>query len=103
MIAADRVMVGDCPARVDQRLAGRVLDCPPLRRQIAMAAQGVEGEVGRRSVGVDMGEAARHLPPQPGGLPDRRFGRSLDGIVKGFEALPGNRGLECIGDNRPPH
>src|SRR3984893_15876515 len=68
-----------------------------------MAPQGMEREIGCRSVGVGMGEPAGHLPWPPGGLADRRFSRSLDCIMKGFEALPGDRGLESVRNDGPSH
>src|SRR5271165_4206244 len=91
VVAADRVMVGDRPAGSDQRLAGRELDRPPLRRQFTVPPEGVKREIGCRPVGIDMGEPTGHLPRPPSGLADRGFGRGLDRIVKSFEALPGDR------------
>jgi hypothetical protein len=48
----------------------------PLRGKIAVPSGGVEGEIRRRPVRIDMGAAAGHLAGTPGRLHDRALGRS---------------------------
>ncbi|WP_257784732.1 hypothetical protein [Bradyrhizobium icense] len=39
LITANGVMMGDRAARLDQRIAGRILDCLPLFQQSTVAAE----------------------------------------------------------------
>ena len=71
MIAPDRVMMRDGAAILDHGVERRALDREPLRAELARLAQGVEGEVGRRAVRIDMGEAAGDLAVAAGRLADR--------------------------------
>src|SRR5262249_12394128 len=50
--------------------------------------------------GIDVGQAAGDKTGPAGCLPDCRLGRRLDAIVEEFEALPGDRRLEGVGDDR---
>ena len=99
MIAADRVVMRDRPARRDHGVARGVLDRLPLLEQRAMPAERMEREIGRGAVGIDMGEAARDLARRAGGLQDGALRRRLDGVVERLEPLPGDRGLERIVDD----
>ena len=49
----------------------RVLDLPPLPEQGAVATCGMEREIGRRAVGVDVGEPAGDQAGLAGGFEDR--------------------------------
>src|SRR5438876_5459883 len=95
-------MVGNRPAGGNQRLAGRALDSTPLGQKFAMPPESVECEIGCRSIGIDVGEPAGDLSWSARGFADCRFGRGFDLVVKGFETFPGDRGLELVGDDRPP-
>lgn len=99
VISADGMVVRDGAARRDQRVARRVLDGLPLREQRTVATARVEGEVGRRPVRVDVGEATGDFTLHPGRLQNCAFGCRLDLIVKGFEPIPGDGGLERIVDD----
>src|SRR5215469_10964974 len=102
VIAADRVVVGDGTPGADQRVARGAFDRLPLRQQIAMPAERVECEIRGGPIRIDVGETAGYLPRAPSGLANRCFGCGFDRVVKGFEPFPGNRGLKCVGDDRPP-
>ena len=58
VVAADRVVVGDRAAALDHRLGGGGLDLVPLLDLAAPHRRRHHREVGRRPVGVDVGEAA---------------------------------------------
>ena len=58
VVAADRVVVGDRAAGVDQRLGDGRLDLVPLLDLAAANSGREDREVGRGAVGVDVGEAA---------------------------------------------
>src|SRR5262245_24636629 len=77
MIAADRVVMRDGAAVCDYRIERRALDGVPLWAEPARLAERVEGEVGRRTVGIDMGEAAGDLALAAGRRLDRGCGRGL--------------------------
>ena len=61
MVAPDRVMVRHRAAIRDHRIKTGRLDGVPLRGKIAVPSGGVEGEIRRRPVRIDMGAAAGHL------------------------------------------
>ena len=82
MVAPDRVMVGDRAAVRDHGIEAGRLDGVPLRDQLAVPPSGVEGEIRRRPVRIDMGAAAGHLAGTPGRLDDRALGRGLDLVVE---------------------
>src|SRR4051812_15021988 len=90
VIAADRVMMGDRTARLDQRVAACGLDSLPLLQQRAVAAERVERKIRRGSVGIDMRDAARDLACHSGRREDRALRRRLHGVVESFEAVPGD-------------
>src|ERR1700746_739110 len=48
-----------------------------------------------------MGEPAGYLTRAPGRLANCRCGGGLDRVMKSFEALPSDRGLEGIRDDAP--
>src|SRR4029077_10537511 len=60
---------------------------------------GVEGEIRRRPVRIDMGAAAGHLAGASRGRDGGALGRGLDLVVERLEALPGDRALERIVDD----
>ena len=82
MVAPDRVMVGDRAAICDHGIKTGRLDGVPLRAQLAMPPGGVEGEVWRRPVRIDMGAAAGYLAGTSGCLDDGALGRGLDPVVE---------------------
>ena len=88
MVAADGVVMRDRAAGVDQRVARRGLDRPPLLEQRAVPAKRVEGEIRRRAVGIDVGEAAGDLALDAGRLQDRLLGRRLHGVVEAPRSAP---------------
>src|SRR4029077_937714 len=87
----------------DQRGTRSPLDLPPLRQEIPMPAERVECEIRGRSIRVDVGEAAGDLPRAPGDIPNRPFGRGLDGVVELLESFPSDRSFKRVGYDRPPH
>ena len=58
VVAADRVVVGDRAAALDQRLGDGRLDLVPLLDLAAAHRRREHREVGRGAVGIDVGEAA---------------------------------------------
>src|SRR6516165_6062600 len=103
MIASDGVVVRDGAARLDERVGGGVLDRLPLLQEGAVTAQPMEREVRGGAVGIDMGEAAGDLARLSRGLANGALGRGFDLVVEAFEALPGDRGLEGVADDRTRH
>src|SRR6202035_1159890 len=81
VVAADGVVMGDRAAGLDQRTRGGALDRLPFLEQRAVPAQAVKAEIGRRPVGIDMGEAAGDLARPAGGIGDRSLGCRLDLVV----------------------
>src|SRR4029077_18709717 len=61
MITANSVMMRDRTTRLNQRVAGRILDRLPLLQKGTMAAECVERKRRREPVRIDMGEAACDL------------------------------------------
>ena len=104
-IPAERINVieGDTALTPDQGGTGGALDHLPLRQQIPVPSERVEGEIRGGSIRVDMSETTGDLPRSPGDLANRCFGRRLDRVVKGLEPLPRDRGFESVGYYRPPH
>src|SRR5690348_15964192 len=92
------MMMRDGAAGRDQRVAGRILDRLPLFKQRAVATAGVEGEIGCGSVRIDVREAAGDLALLTRRVHNRTLGGRLDLVVKAFESLPGDGGLERIVD-----
>ena len=99
MVPPDGVVVGDGAAGVDDRVRDRVLDRVVLRREAALLAQADEGEVGRRPVGIDMGEAAGDNSRPARRLPERPVCRARHIAVEALEPVPGDRGLEGLADD----
>src|SRR5215211_7166672 len=99
MIAPDRVVVRDGAAVLDHGVKRRALDREPLRAELARLAQGMEREVGRGAVRIDMSEAAGHFTLATGRLFDRILRCVLDRVVEFFEALPGDCRLERVVDD----
>ena len=88
VVAADGVVMGDGAAGVDHGVGGGALDVPPLFRQAAVVADGVPGEIGRRPVRIDVGEAAGHDAGPAGDAGDRVLGRALAAVVEIAEPGP---------------
>ena len=82
MVAPDRMMVGDRAAICDYGIKTGRLDGAPLRTQLAMPPDGVEGKVWRRAVRIDMGATAGYLAGTAGSLDDSALGRGLDPVVE---------------------
>ena len=102
MVAPDGVVMRDGAARGEQRLAGGGLDLGPLLDLAAAPAGREHGVVGRRAVGIDVREAARHAaaPTHAGDGVARRLhhlGMEL------LEAVPGDGRLEGLGDHGGAH
>ena len=55
------MMMRDRTTRLNQRVAGRILDRLPLLQKSTVAAECVEGKIRRVPVRIDMGEAACDL------------------------------------------
>ncbi len=85
VVAADRVVVGDRAPGGDHGVGGGGLDLVPLLDLAAAARRGEDGEVGGRTVRVDVGEAAA----QPGRA--RAPGRNAAGLGDGAAARPRSR------------
>src|SRR5581483_7200080 len=99
MVAAYGMMMGDGAAGRDQGVARRSLDRLPLLEQRTVAAEPVEGEVGRGAIGIDMGEAAGDLALFAGRFHDGAFGRRLHLVMEVLEPVPGDRRLESVVDD----
>ena len=68
MVAPDRMVMGNGAAVLDHGIeAGRFYGVP-LRAQLAVTAGGMEGEIRRGPVGIDVGDAAGDLSRAPGRL-----------------------------------
>src|SRR2546423_2712677 len=63
VIAPDRMVMRDRAAVGDHGVEPRALDDAPLFAELSGLPKRMEREVGRRPVGIDMGEAAGHPPP----------------------------------------
>src|SRR5439155_24197288 len=100
--AAGRVVMGHRAAAGDHRVEPRGFDRVPLLDQLAVAAGRMEGEIRRRPVRVDVGEAAGDLALLGDRVADRLLGRRLDAVVKALEPLPGERGRERVVDDAAP-
>src|SRR4249920_3254274 len=103
MVAPDRMVMGNGAAVLDHGIEACRFYGVPLRAQLAVTAGGVEGEIRRRPVRVDVGNAAGDLSGTPGRLDNRTLGRGLDLVVEGLEPLPGDGGLERIVDDAALH
>ncbi len=93
------MVVGDGRAADVQCLRDGGLDLVPLLDGPAPAACGVDAEVGRGPVRVDMGEPAGQHAGHPGGS-ERGRGRFPHCRAQGLEAIPGARGFEGLHDHR---
>ena len=82
MVAPDRMMVGDRAAICDYGINTGRLDGVPLRAQLAVPPGGVEGEVWRWPVRIDMGAAAGHLASPSDCLGDGALGRGFYLLVE---------------------
>src|SRR5258708_23887756 len=98
MIATDGMMMRDGAACRDQRIARRILDGLPLLKKRAVSTKRVEGKIGCRPVRVDVGEAASDFTLHAGRFQNGALGCRFDLIVKVFELIPGDGGLERIVD-----
>ena len=92
------MMMGDGAAGRNQRVAGCILDGLPLPEQSAVTAERVERKIGCGPVRVDMGEAASDLALHAGRFQDGTLGRGFDTVMKAFEPVPSDGGLERIVD-----
>ena len=82
VVAPDRMMVGDRAAICDHGIKTSRLDGVPLRAQLAMPPDGVEGKVRRRPVRIYMGAAAGYPAGTPGCLDDGVLGSGFDPVVE---------------------
>src|SRR5882757_8995911 len=98
MITANSVMMRDRTTRLNQRVAGSILDRLPLLQKSTVAAECVERKIGRGPVRIDMGEAACDLAFQASRLEDRTLRRHLYFVVETFEPIPGDSGLKSVVD-----
>ena len=98
MITANRVMMRDRTTRLNQRVAGRILDRLPLLQKSTMAAECVERKIRRRPIRIHMGEAACDLAFHASRLEDRTLRHRLHFVVETFEPIPGDRGLKGVVD-----
>src|SRR6185437_11274859 len=69
---------------------------PPLLGLLAPAPGREDGEVRRRAVGIDVGEAAEHAASLTAHLTQRLTRGGHDPLVEAREALPGDRRLERL-------
>src|SRR5207244_10096899 len=99
VVTADGVVVGDRAAVSQHRLGGGGLDVAPLLELRPATAGREHGEVGRRAVGIDVGEAAGREAAAAYVL-QRPLDRNGDAGVEGGEPVPGDGGLEGLGDAR---
>jgi type F conjugative transfer system protein TrbI len=98
MISANSVMMRDRTTRLNQRVAGRTLDRLPLLQKRTVAAECVEGKIGRGPIRIDMGEAACDLAFQASRFEKRTLRRCLHFVVETFEPIPGGSGLKRVVD-----
>ena len=78
------------------------LDLVPHDQLRASAAGGDHGEVGSRTVGVDVGQPARDQPVDPGHLTDHRSDLVAHDLVQLLDPIPRGRGLEGLGQRAHP-
>src|SRR5579863_4398512 len=106
VVAADGVVVRDRAAERDADLVGRDLDVAPAGERVlelaVTSAHGRVGEVGRRAVGIDVGETAGDPGLVPADLADRPRRALAHRLVEALEAVPGYRGLESVADHAEP-
>src|SRR6186713_3227598 len=95
MVAANGVVVGDGAAVGNHRIAGGRLEFAPHFDFGAATAHAAEAVVGRRAIGVDVGEAAAERAAAAHALECRRHDFADVGIEFG-PAVPGDRGFEGI-------
>jgi len=98
MITANSVMMRDRTTRLNQRVAGRILDRLPLLQKRTVATECVERKIGRGPVRIDMGEAACDLALQASRFEDRSLRRRLHFVVETLEPIPGDSGLKRVVD-----
>src|SRR5882762_8282226 len=93
------MMMRNRAAALDYGIERRALDGEPLAPKLSGFAERVKGEIGRRSVGINVGEAAGDLALAAGRLFDGVLGRGMNSVVELFEAVPGDRCLERVVDH----
>ena len=98
VVAAHGVVVGDRPAVSQQRVGRGGLDLVPHRQLRADAAGRRHREVRRRTVGIDVREAARH-PASAADPLDRLLDRRSDAGMKRVEGVPRAGRLERLRDH----
>src|SRR5438067_7257321 len=98
MITANSVMMRDRTTRLNQRVAGRILDRLPLLQKSTMAAECVERKIRRGPVRIDMREAACDLAFQASRFEDRSLRRRLHFIVETFEPIPVDSSVKRVVD-----
>src|SRR6267154_2645300 len=84
--------------RIDQHVAGGILDRLPLLQKSAVTAERVERKIRRGPIRIDMGEAACDLAFHAARLEDRTLGGRLNLVEKTFEPVPGDGGLKGVVD-----
>src|SRR4051794_3657236 len=82
----------DRPARLDDRVAGRALEVPPLPDLLAAPRRSDNRDVRRRAVRVDVGETAADATR----LAERRARRGRDVAVEAGKPLPRDARLEGV-------
>src|SRR3954447_21271692 len=95
VVTPDGMVMRDRAAGGEDGLAGRRLDLVPLGELAAAPRRRHHREVRRRTVGIDVGEPARH----PALAADLAHGglRCIGDLVhEAVKALPGDRGLERL-------
>src|SRR5215831_10741836 len=103
VVASDRVVMRHCSAMGDHCVKRATLDFQPLLRERAVPPLCLKREIRRRPIRIAMGKAAGHAALLAGSLETGVLSRRKNRRVKRGEPLPGDRGLEGIGDDAHLH
>src|SRR6516164_8034454 len=92
-----------CSTMGNHRIKRATFSFQPLLGEPAVPSLCLKREIGCRAIWIAMGKAAGHAALLPGNLETGVLGRRNNRLVKRGEALPGDSGLERIGDDSHLH